>query len=554
MDAEDTREFHKFPKGERCVECGSKKWYWDGGRRYCRRGHQVEGVVQFEFGDDEYGDTGKVARKAKEVRQREKQKLAGKAARDLYLECVQLVLRLQVDWLVNAKGHKAELETVVRDLWDLRLRGSPAAATEEQMLHDSTSEAELSVFSSQPTSEQDESGSTLPHRKKRAKSWASDAGDGWPAPRLPDTLALCYLGCLLLRAPTRIGDFVRWAKGGNITYKQASRQMPQEMWNRLPATHQKQFQVADLARFDDGELHSSVMNLALSFHANYEMVFPPLNDVLMTLQYVRELGLPVEIVSVARRIPPIMTLGYSFPVEAPRIRAIHHPEILLSCVIVLATQWCFPFEQVSLPSQDDNGQIPKLDWDKWHAVMSQAVKEARATSSTDYRTATAADITSMPPDELDKYFTHAALHIESKDENAFLAEFFPVEEARPKAAEPEEADDALNKRLQKVQIEAASFDEEKESQPTGTNLRYFSYRTLGDLPPHGRAFYDRAAQLAGLSTESLLKAVNMLELQIRAWRRRQKKQATNRSSMAATEAADAASSDDDPIDTINEGR
>ncbi|KAG7142434.1 RNA polymerase I-specific transcription initiation factor rrn7 like protein [Verticillium longisporum] len=501
MDAEDTREFHKFPKGERCVECGSKKWYWDGGRRYCRRGHQVEGVVQFEFGDDEYGDTGKVARKAKEVRQREKQKLAGKAARDLYLECVQLVLRLQVDWLVNAKGHKAELETVVRDLWDLRLRGSPAAATEEQMLHDSTSEAELSVFSSQPTSEQDESGSTLPHRKKRAKSWASDAGDGWPAPRLPDTLALCYLGCLLLRAPTRIGDFVRWAKGGNITYKQASRQMPQEMWNRLPATHQKQFQVADLARFDDGELHSSVMNLALSFHANYEMVFPPLNDVLMTLQY-----------------------------------------------------WCFPFEQVSLPSQDDNGQIPKLDWDKWHAVMSQAVKEARATSSTDYRTATAADITSMPPDELDKYFTHVALHIESKDENAFLAEFFPVEEARPKAAEPEEADDALNKRLQKVQIEAASFDEEKESQPTGTNLRYFSYRTLGDLPPHGRAFYDRAAQLAGLSTESLLKAVNMLELQIRAWRRRQKKQATNRSSMAATEAADAASSDDDPIDTINEGR
>lgn len=118
-----------------------------------------------------------------------------------------------------------------------------------------------------------------------------------------------------------------------------------------------------------------------------------------------------------------MTLGYSFPVEAPRIRAIHHPEILLSCVIVLATQWCFPFEQVSLPSQDDNVQIPKLDWDKWHAVMSQAVKEARATSSTDYRTATAADITSMPPDELDKYFTHVALHIESKGMKTFGLKF-----------------------------------------------------------------------------------------------------------------------------------
>ncbi len=68
--------------------------------------------------------------------------------------------------------------------------------------------------------------------------------------------------------------------------------MPEEMWSRLPATYHKLFQTADLAKFDEGELHTVVLNLAISYHTNYEMVFPPLNDVPMTVQFVRELGLP----------------------------------------------------------------------------------------------------------------------------------------------------------------------------------------------------------------------------------------------------------------------
>lgn len=67
------------------------------------------------------------------------------------------------------------------------------------------------------------------------------------------------------------------------------------MWDRLPATYQRLFQATDLVTFEDGELHSSVMNLALSYHENYEMVMPPLNDVLIIVQYARELGLPSEL-------------------------------------------------------------------------------------------------------------------------------------------------------------------------------------------------------------------------------------------------------------------
>ena len=64
------------------------------------------------------------------------------------------------------------------------------------------------------------------------------------------------------------------------------------MWDRLPGTYQRIFQSVDMAGLGDGELHSVVMNLALSYRSNYEMEFPPTNDVLVTLQYVRELCLP----------------------------------------------------------------------------------------------------------------------------------------------------------------------------------------------------------------------------------------------------------------------
>lgn len=182
--------------------------------------------MQYDFGDEEYGNTGRIARKQKEVKHREKQKLSGRHARDLYLECLQLMLRKQLAWLIGEKGFKAELETVVRDLWDLRIRGCPPAAagggggTNEP---ETTSDGEMSLFSSQAedAASEDESRRSLSRsRRKRARSWSSDAGDTWPTPSIVDTLALCYLGCLLLRIPKRIGDFVSWAKGGNIPYKQ----------------------------------------------------------------------------------------------------------------------------------------------------------------------------------------------------------------------------------------------------------------------------------------------------------------------------------------------
>ncbi|WDK11768.1 forms a complex with the other rrn protein rrn6 and rrn11 [Colletotrichum graminicola] len=397
------RELHKFPKGERCEFCGSRKWYLESGLRYCaKEGHQLQGYVEFDLGDEDFGQKGRVSRKQKQVKERVKRVLSGQQARDLYLECLQLILREQILWLVTKKGHAAELETVVRDLWDLRTCGAPTVVHD-----DSASEREPSLFSSQLDLMLDE---PTHARTKRAQSWAPEDGSEWPAPRVMDTLGLCILGCVLLRIPTRIGDIARWARAGSIPYREAYWQLPQEMRDRLPPSYTTPLKAARLAAFDHGELHASVLNLALSYHLNYNMVFPPLNDVLMTLQYVRELGLPVEMIAIARRIPPIANLTFGFPLENTRIRLMHQPEVLLVAVIVLATIHCFPFENSTASGQDEvNFLVPRLDWEKWRTIMAPALSTGLVQMRVDHTDVTASQILSMGPAELDDYFAHLSL-------------------------------------------------------------------------------------------------------------------------------------------------
>ncbi|KXH53792.1 forms a complex with the other RRN protein RRN6 and RRN11 [Colletotrichum salicis] len=503
------RDLHKFPKGERCEFCGSRKWYLENGLRFCaKEGHQLQGYVEFDLGDEDFGQKGRVARKEKQAKERIRRVLTGQQARDLYLECLQLILREQVNWLVAAKGHKPELETVVRDLWDLRISG---AATIVQ--DDSASEGEPTLFSSQLDLAQDEQHRS---RNRRAQSWTGENSSEWPAPRMIDTLGLCFLGCMLLRIPTRVGDLCKWARGGSIPYKEAYRQLPQEMRDRLPTGYTTPLKSASLAVFDNGELHATVMNLALSYHLNYSMIFPPLNDVLMTLQYARELGLPVETVAIARRVPPIANLAFSFPLEKTRLRLINQPEILLVTILVLAAMHCFPFEDnIPAPQDENNFILPKLDWKEWKGIMTPALATDEAISTVDYTDVTASQITSMSPKELDEYFAHLSLLTEAQTEETLLARYFPMDEQVPRQTVSETTGDEVTERLRAVQTQAASFADLDERNRQGDESlrknRYHSYKSEEDLPPIGRDFFQMAAQLAGLSVPMLVRAVNMLE-------------------------------------------
>lgn len=130
---------------------------------------------------------------------------------ELYLQCYQLILWKQCFWLVNVKGFPKDLETVVRDLWGLRLR----------LLHgekeDGGYRSGTTGFSSTSEGENTESdGISLTSRRSRRSDRAKDR-----LPKLIETLALCYLGILLLRLPTSLGEVYKWAAEEEIIFTRA---------------------------------------------------------------------------------------------------------------------------------------------------------------------------------------------------------------------------------------------------------------------------------------------------------------------------------------------
>jgi len=175
-------------------------------------------------GEDQFGQRGTVTRKQKEAKEKKSKHLTGPIARELFVECLQVVLRKQLDWLIYSKGLPVELEALVRDLWDLRIRnlqGIRGAGEAYKNSHKGASgqtgsktATEEKLFSSQTVVDSDSEASTVKTRKYNLE-WA---GENWLVPRARETLGLCYLGCILLREPVRVGDFYSWARDGSLPY------------------------------------------------------------------------------------------------------------------------------------------------------------------------------------------------------------------------------------------------------------------------------------------------------------------------------------------------
>ncbi|KAM3508828.1 hypothetical protein MY10362_000954 [Beauveria mimosiformis] len=246
------------------------------------------GFVQFDVGDAvDAGMIGTVFKKQKAVKEKEKRQLTGEAGKLLYLEALQLLLRMQVLWLIEERGHREELETVVRDLWDLRIRG--ATALGHGTAPDANAEDVLQVFSSQPTITEPTKRWTS---KSKAQDWGTDRGLGWPMPSLSDTLALCYLGCYLLRIPTRLGELIKLANDRHLPYRNVFQQLPTEMQERMPSNYIKLLKSPMRLALEGAQAYSTVMDLACSYHLNYNMLFPDLNYMPILVQYTKLLALP----------------------------------------------------------------------------------------------------------------------------------------------------------------------------------------------------------------------------------------------------------------------
>lgn len=140
--------------------------------------------------------------------------LSGKQARELYLQCYQLILWKQCYWLVNVKGFPKELETVVRDLWGLRIRLLHGEKDDDGGYGSGTV-----GFSSTSEGENTDTDGNM----SRSSKWSrrSRGKKREVLPKLIETLALCYLGILLLRLPTSLGEIFEWASTEEMVYTRA---------------------------------------------------------------------------------------------------------------------------------------------------------------------------------------------------------------------------------------------------------------------------------------------------------------------------------------------
>lgn len=227
--------------------------------------------------------------------------LSGREATELYLQCYQLILWKQCYWLINVKGFAKELETVVRDLWGLRVR-----LLHGEKDYDGGYGSGTVGFSS--TSEGDNTDTDGGMSRSSKWSEKNRRNRREALPKLIETLALCYLGILLLRLPTSLGEIFKWATTEEMVYTRAVsltgqflrmkwkslidqiKEIPKEMRSRLPAHFHLALETRGLLK--GSSIYTTVLERVEFYHLQFEMVFPPLNAPLLIFKHVRDLGLP----------------------------------------------------------------------------------------------------------------------------------------------------------------------------------------------------------------------------------------------------------------------
>jgi hypothetical protein len=110
-----------------------------------------------------------------------------------------------------------------------------------------------------------------------------------------------------------------------------------------------------------------VLRLAGSFNANFKLKFPPLNQPLLLLRYIRELALPIEIYAFVQGMVEFLNVDFTFPLEHRKVQMLDHPDVFLVACTVLATKLLCPFDSVERLVEAGTPPLMRIDWQVWKA-------------------------------------------------------------------------------------------------------------------------------------------------------------------------------------------
>ncbi|KAB8303486.1 hypothetical protein EYC80_004900 [Monilinia laxa] len=486
------------------------------GKKFCQRGHEQAGFTQTQQDEDDWNQQGKKSRKRREEKEQVEKVFGGRDATQLYLQCYQLILWKQTHWLVTVKGFPKELETVVRDLWELRLRvlqGSGEERSEYGTEFGSTTEGD--------DTDTDGTGyrstaSTILSRKRASRAKRN-------LPKLIETLGFCYLGILLLRLPTSLGEIYQWATRDEIIYTRAIKEIPKDMRTRLPGHYFRALEIHGI--LNGHRLHQTVLDMIYFYKFNFEMVFPPVNHKLLLYKHIRDLGLPVDIYTAVNHLAGLLQYDFSYPAHNKRLHGTAgYPEYQLISLIIIATKLSQPFDDILRhPESDSDPTAARINWAKWKTIMTEEPSEGLKRG--DEIKITDTDVFKMTGAQMDDWMNwYHKTWIDDRDHKVpeQILELFPLPDITSEATvgivEPDPIDRAkeVHKTLT-LQKPVAHTDVNEPRDIVRPGEMYRRYRTIAELPESAQAFYEIAARNIGTSLQKLVYGVFTTEIQLEKW-------------------------------------
>lgn len=433
----------------------------------------------------------------------------------------------------------------MRDLWALRLQ-----KLQHRTGYDSEMDTETQTryFSSQSEDETSASQTT-----RRSANSGTQRLQTESTPNLQDLLGLCYAGCLLLREPLTVAEFYRWCNNGDLLYYRAAHEVPTSMRERLPPLYQEMLEPRPWARPE--VFHQSCVKVLQSLHAEFGMALPGINHPSIVYDWVKRLALPIETLAGTLRLARVLDIDFAyepFKRGASKDAMLRYPEVRMMALIVVATKLLYPLDDIDRhPTEHSDLTSLFMDWQAWSKLQRQKDQNSSTLTYADAMHFSQEDVMAASGDALDNYMDWVEHNVASESirergragrEAQFrrtLFQMFPLAqdsqvrrderlagvEDTSRASQHTETthvndSGGVLRQAQtdlKVKRVIAVADGEGEKAVARVGSSYRRVKTSTDLAGAARALHERAAELAGVSLEGLLRAISSLEQKTISW-------------------------------------
>lgn len=258
--------------------------------------------------------------------------------------------------------------------------------------------------------------------------------------------------------------------------------------------------------------------------------------------------LAVEIYPTVKNIQNLANLPFSFPttIIKKQRKLSRSPDVQLTSLIVIATKLLFPFDKMRrYPVSANEPTTQAIDWKAWDQAQRHFDdREASAGHIGRGREVltTEKDVFSMTPTQLDEYMDWYESSWLDGSKGAItarcvqlmltrtvsnpLADLFPIgrfgaePQPAPHQTGGDDDEEALSDMLHAVmgQLIPRKHNPSSDSDIPRPGCEYRRYRSEPDLPDTARPFYETVAKLAGISLNTLVRAVFQTELKLSQWR------------------------------------